>query len=330
MAMTMASVYASGLVKMFGELRAVDSVDLEVRQGEIFGVLGPNGAGKTTMLRMLATLLPIDAGQARVFGVDVAREPHRVRQLVGVTGQYASVDEDLTATENLWLFGRLQGLRSAEARATARGLLAQFGLTEAADKPISQFSGGMRRRLDLAASLITRPPLIFLDEPTTGLDPRTRGEMWDTIRGLAAAGCTILLTTQYLDEADQLADRVAVIDRGRKVAEGTPDDLKASAGDSTLQLQLGQGADQDLARQVVWRVVGREPVLTSESGRMNVPLDTADDAADVLIGLRQAGLTITAVSVARPTLDEVFLALTGHDTGDAGQTVPDEPFLEVR
>ena len=316
---TAASVYASGLVKTFGELRAVDGIDLAVRQGEIFGVLGPNGAGKTTMLRMLATLLPIDAGQARVFGVDVAREPHRVRQLIGVTGQYASVDEDLTATENLWLFGRLQGLRSAEARATARGLLAQFGLEEAADKPISQFSGGMRRRLDLAASLITRPPLIFLDEPTTGLDPRTRGEMWDTIRGLATDGCTIMLTTQYLDEADQLADRVAVIDRGRKVAEGTPDELKSSVGDSTLQLQLAENADQDLARQVAWRVVGREPVLTPESGRMNVPLDTADGAADVLIGLRQAGLTITAVSVAMPTLDEVFLALTGHGTGDAGQ-----------
>jgi ABC-2 type transport system ATP-binding protein len=285
------------------------------------------------MLRMLATLLPIDAGQARVFGVDVAREPHRVRQLVGVTGQYASVDEDLTATENLWLFGRLQGLRSAEARATARGLLAQFGLEEAADKPISQFSGGMRRRLDLAASLITRPPLIFLDEPTTGLDPRTRGEMWDTIRGLAADGCTIMLTTQYLDEADQLADRVAVIDRGRKVAEGTPDELKTSAGDSTLQLQLAEGADQDLARQVVWRVVGREPVLTPGSGRMNVPLDTADGAADVLIALRQAGVTITAISMARPTLDEVFLALTGHGTGDAGQpdqAERDEPVLEVR
>jgi daunorubicin/doxorubicin transport system ATP-binding protein len=331
--MTTASVSATGLVKSFGEVRAVDGIDLEVRQGEIFGVLGPNGAGKTTMLRMLATLLTIDAGQARVFGVDVAREPHRVRQLVGVTGQYASVDEDLTATENLWLFGRLQGLRSADARATARDLLAQFGLQEAANKPLGQFSGGMRRRLDLAASLITRPPLIFLDEPTTGLDPRTRGQMWDTIRGLITDGCTIMLTTQYLDEADQLADRIAVIDRGRKVAEGSPDELKTSVGNSTLQLQLAEGADQDLARQVVWRVVGQEPVLTPESGRMNVPLDTADGASDVLIGLRQAGVSIASVSVAKPTLDEVFLALTGHDTREPdqpGEPARDEQFLEVR
>ncbi len=330
---TTASVAASGLVKTFGESRAVDGIDLEVRQGEIFGVLGPNGAGKTTILRMLATLLPIDAGQAFVFGVDVAREPHRVRQLVGVTGQYASVDEDLTAAENLWLFGRLQGLRSADARATAGRLLEQFSLEEAARKPISQFSGGMRRRLDLAASLITRPPLIFLDEPTTGLDPRTRGQMWDTIRGLAADGCTIMLTTQYLDEADQLADRVAVIDRGRKVAEGTPDELKTSIGSSALQLQLAEGADDDLARQVVRRVVGREPVLTPESGHLNVPLDAADEAADVLIGLRQAGVTITSVSVTKPTLDEVFFALTGHgatEDDESPGTERDEPLLEVR
>jgi ABC-2 type transport system ATP-binding protein len=331
--MTTASVAATGLVKAFGDVRAVDGIDLEVGQGEIFGVLGPNGAGKTTMLRMLTTLLPIDAGQAFVFGVDVAREPHRVRQLVGVTGQYASVDEELTATENLWLFGRLQGLRSADAHATAADLLTQFGLEEAASKPLSQFSGGMRRRLDLAASLITRPPLIFLDEPTTGLDPRTRGQMWDTIRGLVADGCTIILTTQYLDEADQLAGRIAVIDRGRKVAEGTPDELKASVGNATLQLQLGAGADLDLARQVVWRVAGREPVLPPEPDRVHVPLDNADSAADVLIGLRQAGVPVASVSVAMPTLDEVFLALTGHDTRETdqrGETARDEELQEIR
>jgi ABC-2 type transport system ATP-binding protein len=315
-----AAIDATGLVKEFGRFRAVDGIDLQVRRGEIYGVLGPNGAGKTTALRMLATLLPIDAGRASVFGVDVAREPHRIRQLIGITGQYASVDEGLTATENLWMFGRLQGLRSADARAAARRLLGQFGLEEAANRQIAQFSGGMRRRLDLAASLITRPPLIFLDEPTTGLDPRTRGQMWDTIRGLVTDGCTVLLTTQYLDEADQLADRIAVIDRGRKVAEGTPEELKASVGDSTLQLRLAEGADLEAAVQVVRRVAGAEPVLTPESGRMNVPLGTADRAADVLIGFRRAGISVISVSVAQPTLDEVFLAITGHGAETASGT----------
>lgn len=327
------AVHATGLVKAFGDLRAVDDIDLDVRQGEIFGVLGPNGAGKTTMLKMLATLLPIDAGAAEIFGVDVRREPHRVRQLVGVTGQYASVDDNLTATENLWLFGRLRGLSSAQSRATGARLLEQFGLQDAADKPISQFSGGMRRRLDLAASLITRPPLIFLDEPTIGLDPRTRGQMWDTIRDLVAGGCTVLLTTQYLDEADQLADRIAVIDRGRKVAEGTPDELKTSVGNSTLALALAPGADQSLAADVVRRVLGEEPVLTP--GRMRVALEAADRAADVLIGLRQAHIEIASISLDKPTLDEVFLALTGHDSGQEGGEAPstedpdDEPTLEV-
>src|SRR5689334_1588022 len=306
------AVEATGLIKTFGDFTAVDQIDLEVRQGEIFGVLGPNGAGKTTMLKMLATLLPIDGGHAEVFGVDVRKKPHVIRQLVGVTGQYASVDENLTATENLWLFGKLQGLSSVSSKATAADLLGRFGLEEAANRPISQFSGGMRRRLDLAASLITRPPLIFLDEPTTGLDPRTRGQMWDTIRDLVADGCTVLLTTQYLDEADQLAGRIAVIDRGRKVAEGTPDELKTSVGASTLQLQLADGADEAAAREVVRRVLGADPVLTPESARMNVALEVADDAADVLIALREAGVGIASVSVDKPTLDEVFLAITGH------------------
>ena len=306
------AVQASGLVKTFGSFRAVDGIDLEVRRGEIFGVLGPNGAGKTTVLRMLATLLPIDEGRAEIFGVDVRREPHRIRQLLGVTGQYASVDENLTARENLWLFGRLQGVPGKEAHAMAERLLGQFALEEAADKAIAQFSGGMRRRLDLAASLISRPPLIFLDEPTTGLDPRTRGQMWDTIRDLVDQGCTVLLTTQYLDEADQLADRIAVIDRGAKVAEGTSDQLKSQVGSSTLQLRLLDPAQTGQAVDVVRRVVGDEPVLTPEAGGINVPLADANRAADVLIGLREQELLITSATVQKPTLDEVFMALTGH------------------
>ena len=314
------AVEAHGLVKQFGSQRAVDGVDLTVHRGEVFGVLGPNGAGKTTMLKMLATLLPIDEGDAAIFGTDVRTNPHIVRQLLGVTGQYASVDENLTATENLMLFGRLQGLHRQKARATGIDLLEQFGLQEAADKPISQFSGGMRRRLDLAASLITRPPLIFLDEPTTGLDPRTRGQMWTTIRELVRDGCTVLLTTQYLDEADQLADRIAVIDRGVKVAEGTSDELKTSVGRSTLQLQLVSGENIPAAARVVEHVLGEEPVLTPEARRMNIALQRSDQAIDVLIGLREQQIAIESMTVQKPSLDEVFLALTGHDTSEADPT----------
>jgi len=314
---TTPAVRAEGLVKSFGEQRAVDHVDLEVPRGQVFGVLGPNGAGKTTMLKMLATLLPIDGGRAEVFGHDVRREPHVVRQLLGVTGQYASVDENLTATENLMLFARLQGVAKPVARTTAASLLEQFDLTEAASKPISAFSGGMRRRLDLAASLITRPPLIFLDEPTTGLDPRTRGQMWDTIRDLVANGCTVLLTTQYLDEADQLADRIQVIDRGRTVALGTPDELKSSIGGSALQVQLADRDDLDRAAGIVQRLLDEQAVSTPEARRLTVPLPRSDRAVDVLLALREAGIAIESVAVAKPSLDEVFLALTGHDTNPA-------------
>lgn len=310
------AVSAAGLIKDFGTFRAVDGIDLAVRRGEVFGVLGPNGAGKTTTLSMLATLLPIDGGRAEILGVDVAAEPHRIRQLVGVTGQYASVDENLTATENLVLFGRLLGKPTRAARRTAADLLERFALTDAAARQIKNFSGGMRRRLDLAASLIAQPPLIFLDEPTTGLDPRTRGQMWDTIRELVAQGSTILLTTQYLDEADQLADRIAVIDRGRKVAEGTPDQLKAGVGTSTLHLRLVDRDRTPAAAGVVEQVLGEAPVLTPEAGGMNIALADANRTADVLIALREAGVDISSATVRQPTLDEVFLALTGHHSDE--------------
>ena len=313
------AVSAEGLVKTFGDFNAVDGVDLQVRPGEVFGVLGPNGAGKTTTLSMLATLLPIDGGRASIFGVDVASRPHEIRQLVGVTGQYASVDEKLTGRENLFLFGRLLGLSSTRAKAKADELLEQFGLTEAADRQLGKFSGGMRRRLDLASSLIAQPPLIFLDEPTTGLDPRTRGQMWDTIRGLIRDGSTVLLTTQYLDEADQLADRIAVIDRGKKVAEGTPDELKTQVGSSTLQIRLEDKERATEAAALVERIVGEAPVLTPEAGGLNVPLADANRAADVLIALRTAELGITTANVSQPTLDEVFLTITGHYSEDETQ-----------
>jgi ABC-2 type transport system ATP-binding protein len=307
----------------------VDQIDLEVRRGQVFGVLGPNGAGKTTMLKMLATLLPIDGGHAEVFGHDVRREPHVVRQLLGVTGQYASVDENLTATENLMLFARLQGVPKSEARSTSASLLEQFDLTEAASKPISAFSGGMRRRLDLAASLITRPPLIFLDEPTTGLDPRTRGQMWETIRGLVSIGCTVLLTTQYLDEADQLADRIAVIDRGVKVAEGTSDELKSSVGLSTLTLGLVEPTQIAAAAELAGRMLGEQPSLSPEARRLSVPLQRSDQAVDVLVTLRERGIHIDSVSVQKPSLDEVFMVLTGHDASDdPDHTSSDLPDLE--
>ena len=311
------AVRAEGLVKTFGDNRAVDGVDLQVEAGTVYGVLGPNGAGKTTTIRMLATLLRPDGGHAEIFGHDVEREGQIVRQLVGVTGQYASVDETLSATENLVLFGRLLGLSRPDARRKAADLLEEFGLTDAARRPLKNFSGGMRRRLDLAASLIARPPLIFLDEPTTGLDPRTRAQMWDTIRTLVADGSTVLLTTQYLDEADQLADRIAVIDTGRVVAEGTSDELKASVGTSSLQLRPVDAADLEGVRAAVERILRVPATVSPEAARLTAPMQNPDLVTDLLVELREAGIRLAELSVQKPTLDEVFLTLTGRGVADA-------------
>ncbi|WP_127506075.1 ATP-binding cassette domain-containing protein [Paenibacillus humicus] len=306
------AVEARGLVKTFGDNRAVDGVDLNVRAGSIYGVLGPNGAGKTTTIRMLATLLKADAGSAKIFGRDTVKESQIVRQLIGVTGQYASVDESLSATENLVIFSRLLGLGRKEAKRKAEELLEEFGLTEAARRPLKNFSGGMRRRLDLAASLIAQPPLIFLDEPTTGLDPRTRSQMWETIRRLVNTGSTVLLTTQYLDEADQLADRIAVIDRGHVVAEGTVDELKASVGTSSLHLRVSEPRDIGNARRLVEQVLGAQSSVSSEAGKITAPMADADAITDLLIALRAEGISLSEMSVQKPTLDEVFLTITGQ------------------
>ena len=321
------AVRAEGLVKTFGTNRAVDGVDLIVDAGTVYGVLGPNGTGKTTTIGMLATLLRPDAGRAEIFGRDVVREAQVVRQLIGLTGQFASVDETLSATENLIIFGRLLGLSRVDSRRKAGELLEEFGLTEAARRPLAKFSGGMRRRLDLAASLIAQPPLIFLDEPTTGLDPRTRGQMWDTIRRLVANGSTVLLTTQYLDEADQLADRIAVIDRGRVVAEGTAPELKASVGQASLVLRLRDGAELALARETVDRVLGASAIVSPEAARLTVPMSDPDRVTDLLLAFREGGVHLSEFSVQQPTLDEVFLTLTG--TGPSSDAdAADIPDLE--
>lgn len=311
-----AAIDARGLVKIFGNNRAVDGVDLLVPRGSIFGVLGPNGAGKTTTISMLATLLQPDGGSARIFGKDVVTEAPAVRQLIGVTGQYASVDEKITGIENLVVFGRLLGLSHRAARAKGMELLEAFDLAEAAKRPVSKYSGGMRRRLDLAASLIAQPPLIFLDEPTTGLDPRTRGQMWDVIRDLVKNGSTVLLTTQYLDEADQLADRISVIDHGRVVAEGTADELKASIGTAALQLRLREPSQAQQAALITQSVLGSLPAISDNTAQMSAPMTDPDRVTDLLVALREAGIRLAEVAVQKPTLDEVFMAITGHDTRD--------------
>jgi ABC-2 type transport system ATP-binding protein len=305
------AIEATGLVKSFGETRAVDGVDLTVRRGSVYGVLGPNGAGKTTTIRMLATLLRPDAGEARVLGHDVVDDADAVRGIVSLTGQLASVDEDLTGRENLVLLGRLLGLNRPAARARAGELLDAFGLVDAAERLVKHYSGGMRRRLDIAASLVVTPQVMFLDEPTTGLDPRSRNQVWDIIRALAAAGTTILLCTQYLDEADQLAEGIAVIDRGKVIAEGTPGQLKASVGSGALHVRLLDPEQRPDAERVLARelgVVHAEP----DPAALSAPCADADRGAKAVAELARAGIGIVSFTLGQPSLDEVFLALTGH------------------
>jgi ABC-2 type transport system ATP-binding protein len=306
------AIETAGLVKVFGTTRAVDGVDLEVRTGGVYGFLGPNGAGKTTTIRILATLLRPDAGSARVLGHDVVADPGAVRRRVGLTGQFASVDEDLTGRENLVLLGRLLGYSRPQARARAAELLDGFDLTEAADRQVKRYSGGMRRRLDIAASIVVTPDLMFLDEPTTGLDPRSRNQVWDIVRALVAGGTTVLLTTQYLDEADQLADRIAVIDRGRVIAEGTPGELKASVGSGALHVRVMDPAQRPAAERVLAAAL-RVPVeLESDPAALSARVSDPERVAIALADLSRAGVAFTDFALGQPSLDEVFLALTGH------------------
>jgi ABC-2 type transport system ATP-binding protein len=309
------AIEATGLVKSFGETRAVDGVDLAVRSGSVYGVLGPNGAGKTTTIRMLATLLRPDAGSARVLGHDIVREADAVRGLVSLTGQLASVDEDLTGNENLILIGRLLGLKRAAAKARAAELLDAFGIADAAGKLVKSYSGGMRRRLDVAASIVVTPRLMFLDEPTTGLDPRSRNQVWEIVRALVAEGTTILLCTQYLEEADQLADRIAVIDRGRVIAEGTPASLKASVGSGALHVRLLDPDRRPEAARVLEGELGAVH-LEAEPAALSAHCADADRAAEAVFALARADVGIAGFSLAQPSLDEVFLALTGHTAED--------------
>ena len=306
------AIEASGLVKAFGETRAVDGVDLAVPSGAVYGVLGPNGAGKTTTIRMLATLLRPDAGSARVLGHDIVKDADAVRGLVSLTGQLASVDEDLTGRENLLFLGRLLGFRSAQAGERADELLEAFDLVEASGKLVKNYSGGMRRRLDIAASIVVTPELMFLDEPTTGLDPRSRIQVWDIIRALVGQGTTVLLCTQYLDEADQLAARIAVIDHGKVIAEGPPAQLKASVGQGSLHVRLLDPARRPEAERVLGGLVSTEVRLEPDPAALSVPVPHADAASDAIAALSGAGVGLADFSVGQPTLDEVFLALTGH------------------
>jgi ABC-2 type transport system ATP-binding protein len=317
------AIAATGLEKSFGEIRAVAGVDLAVPEGAIYGVLGPNGAGKTTVIRMLATLIPPDAGTARVLGHDIRTGGDAVRAQVSLTGQLASVDEDLTGRENLVLLGRLLGLGRAGSRTRADQLLEAFGIAEASGRLVKHYSGGMRRRLDIAASIVVTPRLMFLDEPTTGLDPRSRNQVWEICRALVAGGTTILLCTQYLEEADQLADGIAVIDRGTVIAEGTPGQLKASVGVGELHVRLLEPEQRAAAAAVLERAVGTV-VLPPDPAAVAVSCADAGRAAAGVAELSRAGIGIAEFSLGQPSLDEVFLALTGHPAEEHESTLEEQ------
>ena len=319
------AIEASGLVKTFGSTRALDGVDLTVPAGTVYGLLGPNGAGKTTAVRVLATLLRPNGGEARVFGHDVVRDADAVRGKVSLTGQYASVDEDLTGMENLTLLGRLLGHGKPAARDRAAQLLAAFGLTDAADRQVKKYSGGMRRRLDIAASILNTPELLFLDEPTSGLDPRSRSQVWEIVRAVVAHGTTVLLTTQYLDEADRLAGRIAVVDHGKVIAEGTPGELKSSVGTGTVHVRLRDARQRPEAERVLAAALGApvqaeaDPVaLTARVGGDDGSLQASEWAARALSELAAAGVVVDDFSLGQPSLDEVFLVLTDRPAEPAG------------
>ncbi len=315
-----AAIIARGLSKSYGSVRALDGVDLDVAQGTVLGLLGPNGAGKTTIVRILTTLLAPDGGSAHVVGLDVVSQAAELRAKIGLAGQYAAIDENLTGLENLTMVGRLYGERRAVAKRRGDELLERFDLLDAADRPAKTYSGGMRRRLDLAAALVAAPPVLFLDEPTTGLDPRSRLQLWETIEGLVAEGTTVLLTTQYLDEADRLADTVAVIDHGRLLAEGTPDELKDRVGGERLEVQLLDPAQTDAAVRALESITDGSPIVTADG--VIAPVRRRSGAiVDGVLCLDEAGVAVEDITLRRPTLDDVFMALTGHaaEPGEEGE-----------
>jgi oleandomycin transport system ATP-binding protein len=314
--MTTPAIEAEGLVRTFGEVRALDGIDMVAREGTVFGLLGPNGAGKTTAIRVLSTLLRPDAGRAVVGGYDVVREPAKVRGLIGLTGQFAAVDELLSGQENLCMIGRLLGMPGSAARARATELLESFDLADAATKYVKTYSGGMRRRLDLAASLVGRPRFLYLDEPTTGLDPRSRLELWKMIRALVAQGTTVLLTTQYLEEADRLADEIVVIDHGKVIAAGTPQQLKTRVGGQVLQAQPADPADLPETQKILAGFAEDEDGTHSDGQLVSVRINDRSALGQAVRRLDDAGIAVDDLSMRRPSLDEVFLAVTGHAADD--------------